>query len=186
MFNKNQSKTEEDTGDIVYDDDVVETPKEIKKIKEQLKVCQEEKQQYLDGWQRSKADLINSKKRFDEEKKSVVNYALEGFVLEILPIVDSFEMAFKNKEAWEKNPEEWRKGIEFIYNQMVGVLKNNGIEVMEPLGEEFDPKLHHSVAMVPVTEESEDNKILEITQKGYKLNDKIIRYPNVKVGSIES
>ncbi|HRY30937.1 MAG TPA: nucleotide exchange factor GrpE [Candidatus Paceibacterota bacterium] len=157
----------------------------IKKIREELHNCQKEKQEYLDGWQRAKADFINFRKRSEEEKKDTVRYATQNFILEILPTLDSFEHAFRNKEHWESAPAEWRQGVESIYSQLRDVLTRHGVREINPIDEPFDPKLHHSVDVVPVTEDKDNGKIVEVLQKGYALNDKIIRCPNVRVGKKE-
>jgi len=177
--------------DIVYDSSDTsegvnsDLALKIKKVKEELKNCQKEKQEYLDGWQRAKADFINYKKRSEESKKELAQYASENIIMEIIPIVDNFEQAFKNKEVWESVDENWRKGIEMIHSQLVGVLKRNNVTEIESLGHEFDPMIHESVETVKVEDENDNDKIIEVLQKGYKMGAKVIRHPNVKVGKFE-
>jgi molecular chaperone GrpE len=156
--------------------------KKIKKLQEELSECKEEKQEYLDGWQRTKADFVNLKKRAEEDRKSFAKYANEEFIMELLPALDSFDQAFQNKEAWEKVDSNWRSGVEFIHSQLLSILNNHGVSAVDPLGEEFNPELHHSIEMIEVEEEKDDGKIVQVTQKGYRLGDKIIRHPGVKVG----
>lgn len=186
-MSKENKKFQEEDG-IVYDNsDVsdgvnIDAQSKIKKVKEDLKKCQEEKQEYLNGWQRAKADFINYKKRAEESKKELSQYAAGNIISEIIPIIDNFEQAFKNKEVWESVDKNWRTGIEMIYSQLKDVLKNNNVEEIECLGKEFDPKIHESVEMVEVDDKKDNDKIIEVIQKGYKMGDKIIRPPNVKVG----
>jgi|AntRauTorckE6833_2_1112554.scaffolds.fasta_scaffold17344_3 molecular chaperone GrpE len=193
MFHKNNDDTKED---IVYDNS--DTPdletgisfendaiKKIKKLKSDLKKCQSEKQEYLDGWQRAKADFINFKKRSEESKKELLQYASENIILEIIPTLDNFEQAMKNKEVWESVDENWRKGIEMIHSQLLDVLKRNGVTDIESLGEKFDPKMHESVETVEVEDVEDNDKIIEVTLKGYQIGDKVIRHPNVKVGEFK-
>lgn len=188
MSKKNQEETNED---IVYDNSdssegsSFDIESKLKKTKSQLKKCQEERQEYLDGWQRSKADFINFKKRSEESKKEMVQYASENLILELLPIVDNFEQAFKNKDVWESVDENWRKGIEMIYNQVVGILKNNDVTEIESLGKEFDPNIYQSLEVVDVEDKKDNDKIVEVIQKGYRIGGKIIRHPNVKVGKFK-
>jgi len=192
MFHKNDDTKE----DIVYDNS--DTPdmetdvdfdgdktKKIEKLKKDLKKCQSEKQEYLNGWQRAKADFINFKKRSEESKKELFQYASENIILEIIPTLDNFEQAMKNKEVWESVDENWRKGIEMIHFQLVDMLKRNGVTEIESLGENFDPKIHESIETIKVDDEENNDKILEVTQKGYRMGDKIIRHPNVKVGEFK-
>lgn len=185
MRDKNKEETNEE---IVYDnsDSADNTSSnienKIKKLKEDLKKCNEEKREYLDGWQRAKADFINFKKRSEESKKEFARYSSENIILQILPILDNFEQAFKDKEVWQSVDENWRKGIEIIYDQLRNLLKENNVTEIECMGETFDPKEHESIEMVEVEEEKNNDKIVEVIQKGYKINDKVIRHPRVKVG----
>jgi len=192
MFNNNDDTKE----DIVYDNsdtpdlesalDIEEkVENKISKIKKELKECQSSKQEYLDGWQRSKADFINFKKRSEDSKRELLQYASENIITEIIPTLDNFEQAMKNKDVWESVDENWRKGIEMIYVQLVEVLKRNGVTQIESLGEEFDPKIHESLETIEVENEKDNDKILEVTQKGYRMGDKVIRHPNVKVGKFK-
>jgi molecular chaperone GrpE len=192
MFNNNDDTKE----DIVYDNsdspdlestvDIEEkVENKISKIKRELKECQSSKQEYLDGWQRSKADFINFKKRSEESKKELLQYASENIITEIIPTLDNFEQAMKNKSVWESVDENWRKGIEMIYFQLVDVLKRNGVTEIESLGKNFDPKIHESLETIEVENEKDNDKILEVTQKGYRMGDKVIRHPNVKVGKFK-
>lgn len=186
MNNKKTQKHTNEEEEIIYDipedESGVDFPTKIKKLKEELKGVRKEKEEYLDGWQRAKADFINFKKRAEEDKRMFAQYATEDFILQLLPALDSFDSAFKNKESWESVPKDWRTGMEFIHSQIVNTLKNHGVEEVECLHKDFDPQLHHSIDTVKVENEEDDGKIVEVVQKGYRLSDKIIRHPNVKVG----
>ena len=157
----------------------------LKKIKEELKKCQAEKHEYLDGWQRSKADYINLKKRSQEEKTRIIEYGNEGIVNELLSVVDNFEMAFKDKESWNSAPENWRIGIEFIYNQLIKTLENNGVKEVGEIGSEFNPEIHNSIETIEVAEKEKDGIVMEVLQKGYSLKEKNIRPASVKVGQFK-
>ena len=167
--------------DVTFDEESTPIDK-IKKMNTKLKQCQKEKQEYLDGWQRAKADMVNQKKSFDVSRKEYVTYATEQFVEELFPVLDSYQMAFSDKQAWESVDENWRKGIEYIYSQLLSTLQNNGLSMVDPIGIQFDPNLHNSVESVDTVEESDDGKILSVVQKGYSLHGKIARPPKVKVG----
>lgn len=173
----------EENEDIIYEEEDISAGGKIDKLRKKLDKCVSEKQEYLDGWQRAQADLINAKKRFESEKREFAIYATQNFILDLLPVLDSFDMAFKDKDAWEKAPEGWRKGIEYIYNQLLSTLTNNGISQIKPLGERFNESEHESIESVPVTDQSDDHKVVEVSMTGYKLNNKIIRPAKVKVGS---
>ena len=172
-------KTEEE--DIVFEEteeSYKDSAKKIKKTKDELNKIKSERQEYLDGWQRAKADLINTKKRLENEKKEFAKYATESIIIDLIPTLDSFDMAMNDKEAWEKAPENWRIGIEYIYNNLINTLTTHGVKILNPEGEKFDPEEHNSVK----TEEGEEGIILKVLQKGYSINNKIIRPANVIVG----
>jgi molecular chaperone GrpE len=157
----------------------------ISKLKEEIKKCQKEKQDYLDGWQRSKADYINFKKRTEEDNKNLSNYFTENIVHEFLKPLDTFEMAMKNKEVWEQAPQNWRIGIEHIYQQMIQAIENLGIKELNPLGHNFDPKIHEAHETIIVSEKEKEGIVLEVIMKGYELKGKIIRPARVKVAKFE-
>jgi molecular chaperone GrpE len=154
----------------------------LQKLQEELETCRKEKQEYLDGWQRSKADFINARKRDEEDKKNILKYAEANIISEIIPTLDAFDMAMANKDVWEKADKNWRTGIEYIYSQLKGVLESKGLKKIDPKGENFDPNLHHSVELVKTDDKQEDGKIVEVVSSGYSLNGKIIREAQVKVG----
>jgi len=163
-------------------DDGEERPQEILgKLKKKLGECEKERHEYLFGWQRAKADFVNARRTEEEERKNVVSYTREGVLLSFLPVADSFELAFANKKAWDAVPEGWRKGVEYIYSQLMKVLEENGLRETVPLGEIFDPTLHESVESVQTREESEHGKIARVLQKGYVSQEKVLRPSKVAV-----
>lgn len=176
-----------DTEDEIDDSVVAEENQRdvIKKLRERLKKTEEEKQEYLNGWQREKADFINMRKRDEEARIEFVKFSKEEVVRDIIPVLDSFDLAFQNKAVWESLPDNWRKGIESIYNQLISILGNHGVSKVTPIGEMFDPKLHEAVEMVRVTESEQDGKILTVLQPGYTLGGKEVRPPKVVVGHLE-
>ena len=156
------------------------SPKE-KKLKEEIKKCQKEKQEYLEGWQRSKADLINKKKEFEEDKKRLVRLANKGLIHDLAGVLDSFSIAFSNKDSWEKVDEGWRKGIEYIHSQFIQVLKDYNLQEIDPKGEEFDPENHESLELVSTDKEEEDGLVESVIRKGYELEGVTIRPAHVRV-----
>lgn len=154
----------------------------IKKLKEKLKIALEEKQKYLDGWQRDKAEFINSRKRDQEDKANFMRFAEENIISELIPVLDSFDMAMGNKEAWEKADKNWRIGVEYIYSQLTSILDSHGLIKINPLGKAFDPKEHHSIVSVKTDKKEDDHKVVEVVSAGYILNGKVIKAAQVKVG----
>lgn len=183
-------KTEENTyvDDVFFEDGDIsaKTEEKIKGLKEKLQKCLAERKDYLDGWQRAKADFLNFKKGEEKSKDDFVKFAKESLVNELIPILDSFQMAFSNKEAWEKADKNWRVGIEYIYSQLLVVLKTNGLEEISPKQEIFDPWKHDCVETIEITEEKMDGMVIETMRDGYSLNGKVVRAAKVKVGKFQN
>ena len=187
-MDKSQDKDKKDTGDIVYESDVdsdnLSDPKEkLAKLKEKIKALEVEKTDYMNGWQRERADFVNFKKRAEDERKDYIKFANESLLEEMLVVLESFDMAFMNKEAWNAVPANWRTGVEYIHSQLVKILDNNGLKELSPKeGDKFDPHLHVAEEMSPVSEKDKDGLIISLKKKGYTLNGKIIIAPKVIVG----
>lgn len=171
------------SGDVEYDETDGKLTAKLQKVKDDLKACQAERQEYLDGWQRAKADFVNLKKRSAEELLASRQRTVAGVIEELLPVLDSFEMAFKDQEAWESAPEQWRKGIEYIHTQLVGMLDNHGVVAIDPIGQPFNHDEHHSAETVAVDDASQDGTVVAVIRKGYKIGDTVIRPAHVKVGT---
>ena len=178
---------EEEADDITFEpeeDNDEEVPQaKIKKLKDELKAVRKERDEYLTGWQRAKADYINARNEEERSRAEFVKSANKELVLDVLTTLDNFDMAFANKESWEKVDKNWRTGVEYIYNQLLSTLEQNGLKQLNPEGVAFDPNIHTSVESVPVEKEEDDHKILEVVQKGYTLNGSLIRSPKVKIGA---
>jgi molecular chaperone GrpE len=166
-------------------DDESSANDQLKKLREKLATCVQEKQEYLDGWQRSKADFVNLRKRDEEQKKEFVKFAKEDLIMDILPVLDSFGMAMNNKETWEKVDKNWRNGVEYIFSQLRSTLEKNGLKEVNPVNQKYDPMEHEAIELIKTDDKEKDGVVLEVINKGYSLNDKSIRAPKVKVGEYE-
>ncbi len=124
---------------------------------------------------RLQAELENLRKRNLRELENAHKYALEKFVQELLPVKDSLEMgvAAATEEAGE-SVARLREGTELTLKMLQGVLEKFGVKEIDPEGEPFDPELHQAMSAVP-SEEAEPNTVLTVMQKGYLLNDRLIR-----------
>ena len=171
----------EESGEIGEGDDIDLAANAIQKLKKKLTACEKDRQEYLDGWQRSKADFVNARREEEEARKKIFAAAQEETLLSIVPVADSFELAFANKEAWAAVPEGWRKGVEYIHVQLRKALEENGLVETNPLGEPFDPARHESVDTVSVAEEAH-NTVVAVLQKGYLLDGKLLRPARVTIG----
>ena len=157
----------------------------VKKLRAKLKETEAEKQEYLTGWQRAKADLINARKRDEEERKDFVKFANERLIDDITPVLQSFDMAMGNKEAWEKADKNWRSGVEYIHSQLIKALTENGLEEINPINEKFDHARHEAASYEPVTDEKLDHVVVGVVNKGYSLNGRVIKPARVKVGEFK-
>lgn len=163
------------------DDGEEDLKKTLKKFRADLKQLKKEKEEYLTGWQKERADFSNYKKQEDDRRAIFSESMRERILTRFLSVVDSFNMAFANREAWEKVDENWRKGVEYIYSQMNGIFEEYGVK---PIGEEeepFDPNIHQSIDMVETDKKELDHKVANVIQKGYKLGDRVLRPARVNV-----
>lgn len=190
MTDEENKKQEDDVtveADSDLDDSVVAEEaagETIKKLRLKLKEAEKKAAEYLAGWQRAQADFINYKKRDATEREEFLKFAAEPVILDTIHVMDSFDMAFGNKEHWEKADKSWRDGVEKIYAQLRKTLEKHGVTVDDPLGKDFDPNNHLAVEMIPVQKAEDDGKIVAVVQRGYLLNDKVIRAAKVKVGQL--
>jgi molecular chaperone GrpE len=154
----------------------------LKKLKSELDKCRNEKKEYLDGWQRARAESINARKEMsitlNKEFERGVGSAIESF----LPVLDSFDSAFALRRDGHSSADIWREGLDVIYSQAESVLANAGVVILNPVGAEFDPRDHEAIGVVHVTEKSDDGVVIETIQRGYKLGTNLIRPARVKIG----
>ena len=179
-----------DPGDeFVFEDNTEVTGADYKqkvdKLKTQIKELQKKNADLLDSWQRDKADFINIRKRDEDAKKEFLKFAKSDIVAELIVVLDSFNGAFKNKEAWEKVDKNWRTGVEYIHTQLSNVLFSHGLKVINPVGQMYDHNRDEAVETVKVVNKDDDGKILDVVQVGYELNGREIRPPKVKIGHYE-
>jgi molecular chaperone GrpE len=125
---------------------------------------------------RLQADFLNYKNRAEKDKTRLYTLVLEDTLLEMLPILDNFERAMSS----EHDNGNFKHGIEMIFNQLKNTLEKKGLIEIEALGKKFDPNLHHAVASEE-KKEADSEIVIEVFQKGYMINDKVIRPSMVKV-----
>jgi molecular chaperone GrpE len=167
--------------DSTEDGDALPTKDVAKKLREDLKQARADKEEYLTGWQRAKADYINLQKELEQVRANSSLLAKERIVESLLPSIDSFDMAMANKEAWESVDKNWRTGVEYIYQQIITGLSDVGVEIIDRANITFDPNIHQSVESVATDDQSKDHTIEKIIQAGYKIGDRIIRPARVNI-----
>ena len=177
--------TDQDVQNADLDDSVVaeeSSADTIKKLREKLKKADAERLEYLTGWQRAKADLINARKRDEADHKEFIKFANERLIDGLIPVLDSFELAMGNKAVWEKADKNWRIGVESIASQLRKALSDAGLEEVNPIGQKFDPMRDEAAMYEPVDSEGKNHIIIAVMQKGYNLNGRPMRPAKVKVG----
>lgn len=155
------------------------TPEEkLQKEIDDLKAAVEkEKKEYLFLM----AEFDNYRKRTIREKSDIIRNASEQAFKGLLPIVDDFERGLKASEDTD-DAKSVREGLELIHNKLVKYMEQNGVKAMDLSDGEFDADKHEAIASVPAPEEDKKGKILDTVEKGYMINDKVLRHAKVVVG----
>ncbi len=163
------------------DDGEEDLKKTLKKLRADIKELKKQKEEYLTGWQKERADFVNYKKEEGARQAHVGVVLREHMLTRFLMIMDSFNIAFSNKEVWEKVDLNWRIGIQHIYSQLINIFEEYGVKEIGVLGEKFDPSMHESIATMPTDKKELDHTISLVIQKGYKLGDRVMRPAKVNV-----
>ena len=140
--------------------------KHLEELEEKVKLFEEETL-------RAKADLINYRKRKDEEVSNLLKYANADIIMSLLPILDNFERVI-SKETDSQELNSYLEGFKLIYNQIKDILVSNDVKEIEALGKEFNPMFHQSIS-ARKDETKESGIVLEVYQKGYTYKDKVLR-----------
>ena len=175
------ANTEEAKGDNVSD-------KKSKRFKirhaNEKKALEEEKAKYAelsDKHLRLQAEFDNFRKRTAKEKLDLTATASENVIKDILPVLDDFERALQNMD--KNGNEADAQGVTLIFNKLKDTLKKKGLEEIEAMEAEFNTDEHEALTMIPAPDEDKKGKVLDVIQKGYKLNGKVIRFARVVVGN---
>lgn len=150
-------------------------------VEELLEQSRKEKEDLYQKVLRAAADFENFRKRSIREKEELRKFAVSGLIEDLLPVLDNLELGLA---AADKHPEAKAvsDGFRMVAQQIVSILERNGLECLNPVGEDFDPNYHESVGFQP-SDEVEDHKVLQVVRKGYSLNGRILRAASVIVSS---
>lgn len=135
-----------------------------------------------DKYLRLYADFENFRRRTAKEKIDLISNANEGLLVALLPVLDDFERALKAAET-ASDVEALKAGVKLIFNKFYKVLESKGVKPMESVGQVFNPDLHEAITQFPAPSDDLKGKIIDETEKGYQLNDKVIRFAKVILGS---
>ena len=155
------------------------TPKELKELRQQAAKAEE----YYDRLQRQVAEADNLRKRLAKEKQDAIRYANEALIEELLPTMDSFEMAISAARNSDDNSiDSLKTGIEMVYTQLKRTLEEIGVTEIDAIGQAFDPSEHEAMSRKK-TDKAEEGTVLEQTRKGYRLRDRLLRAASVVVAT---
>lgn len=168
---------EDETDDNVAEAELEENARLQNELDEARAAIEKEKKEYLFLM----AEFDNYRKRVTREKADLLKNAAERVLLGFLPIVDDFERGLV-AAASDNSAEAVREGMELIYNKLIKYLESQGVKVMDSTGADFNPDLHEAIATIPAPSEDLKGKVIDTTQKGYMLNDKVLRHAKVVVG----
>jgi molecular chaperone GrpE len=154
---------------------------ELEALQAELEKAQAQAAEYLDGWQRARAEFANYKKRVEAERELLRQTSNEALLLKLLPVVDDFERAFQTlPEDLADVP--WVDGIKLILRKLQAILDSENVTPIEAMGQPFDPLLHQAV-MQEETTEHPDGHVIEEMQRGYRLGERVLRPSMVKVAN---
>lgn len=153
----------------------------IQELQAEIEKLTAEKAELNDRFLRLFSEFDNYKKRVSKEKLDLISTASEKVIVSILPIIDDFERAIAANEKAD-NIDSIKEGFNLIYNKLLQMMKRFDVEEIQAKGEEFNTDFHEAVTHFPAQKEEDKGKVVDVTEKGYKLKDKVIRYAKVVVG----
>ncbi len=163
--------------ELVPEEEAEAGERALARLREKLAACEKERGEYLAGWQRARADLVNARKedakRLAEREKEL----RENLVAELVPVLDALDAALSAGAQGD-----WRRGVEQIRSQIFAILARAGVEPFDPAaGEPFDPAVHESVGLTETPEGEMDGSIASVLQRGYRSSRGVIRPAKVTV-----
>jgi molecular chaperone GrpE len=151
----------------------------LEALRQELEQAKAREAEYLDGWQRARADFTNYKKRIERDQAQIYQNAASNTHKRYLVIVDDLERALKNRPQ-DGEGAAWAEGIELIYRKLLSTLESEGIQPMDAEGTPFDPNLHEAI-MSEESDQHESGQVIEVLQEGYMFGDKVLRPAVVRV-----
>ncbi|MEA3349162.1 MAG: nucleotide exchange factor GrpE [Chloroflexota bacterium] len=157
------------------------SPEEISDLQSKLEESQAQADEYLDGWQRARAEFANYKKRIKRERERIYQNAAGDIVKQYLLVIDDLDRALKNRPD-AGDGADWAEGIELIYRKTLSILEAEGITPMDAEGKIFDPNKHEAIAQTD-SDEHESDQIIEVVQQGYTIGDRVLRPAMVRIAA---
>lgn len=156
------------------------TLENLEALQQKVVSLEQEVSKNLEGWKRSQADYQNLRRESEQHRLESIKFASKKIVERFIPVFDNFALAVQHMPA-NLESDNWAQGIVYIHKQLQDILLEEGVEIIDPKGEVFDPNIHEAVESVDPSEGVEPNTIIEVLQVGYRLNGVLIRSARVKV-----
>ena len=184
MKKEKETKVEETQQETQEVQNETQTPQEEveNQVTEEVNEWEKKYNDINDSYLRLMADFDNYRKRTIKEKADLIKNAGERIITDFLPIVDNFERALESMKTAE-DVDAVRQGVELIYNQVMSMMKANGVAVIETKDTPFDTEYHEAITTIPAPTPELKDKIVDCTTKGYTMNEKVIRHAKVVVGN---
>lgn len=179
MKSKKKGKAKENTEEKINIDADSQETQDTQDTQES--VVKEVNVDFKDKYIRLYSEFENYRKRTAKEKIEIITNASENVIKEILPIVDDFERAILNNKD-VSDAENIKEGLELIYNKLNKTLANQGLKSMDSIEKEFDADIHEAITKIPAPKENLKGKVIDVIEKGYTINEKVIRFAKVVVG----
>ena len=177
---KKESKKVDNTENVVDESQDTKNTNEETEVAKEL--TPEEKYSELNNrFLRLYAEFENYRKRTNKERLDLITNANSDLLKDLVPVIDDFERAIANNVDAD-DIDGIKEGFSLIYNKYKGLLQSKGLKAMEAKGEAFDPELHEAIANLPTEDKKMKGKVIDDVEKGYFLNDKVLRFAKVVVG----
>ena len=182
-----ESEITDDEQEIILEGEILEhsadklasPDEELQSLQQEIANTETKAQEYLNGWQRARAEFANFKKRVDRDQASVRQMAAANIYKNYLEVIDDLERALKDRPE-DSEGAAWSSGIELIYRKLLSNMEVDGITVMVTQGKFFDPNFHEAISSEE-TDEFESGQIIEVLKNGYMVRDKVLRPALVRV-----
>jgi molecular chaperone GrpE len=181
MTKKKNVKTE-NVAENIEKENVVDPVSEVETLKAELEALKNEQLELNDKYIRKVAEFENYRKNAIKERAELIKNGGERLLVDMLPLVDDIERALQAVEQSE-DVASLKEGVVLIYNKFITFLAKNGVKSIDTENADFDTDFHEAVTMFPAPTEEQKNKIIDCVSKGYLMNDKVIRFAKVVVGS---
>ncbi len=176
------SNTEEKSNQIDEEIKNIEDPVDLKNADNEGKTDWEAKyKETYDQYLRLFSEFDNFRKRNARERIELMKTAGSEILTVILPVLDDFDRALKTMESGTADVASLKTGVDMIFQKLLHVLREKGLQPYDPMGEKFDPELHEAITHVPAQDNQQKGIIVDVIEKGYKMHEKVLRYPKVVV-----